>query len=383
MNPSKGTRPAEIPPELLKRWREFLSEEERPTPNAQPDRFLATVCALGSHPVVVELEDEDGRSGMIIARRESMRVSARIGYLQFPTPKLDSLVIVYGGILGKLSPEYLTGHLCKTLAGRGQWDHIMINSLAIDSPAMISLRQKKDVVVHPPILHRRLRLDSTFEGIMSRHSGKHRRRLSWERRNLELAFDGKLEWVTLTRPEEVDRVLQDAARIGRCTYHAKVGWLVAENDVWRAQTSLAADADQLRAHFLLGCAEPIAFVLGWNVNSSYHVVAMAYLPEHAKFSPGKHLLLHAIQRACEDGMEWVDYGFGDAEYKRIYGTDSWQESTVHMYGGSLRARLAHGLDIATLRLDRGLKTVAGSSAAARIKKKWRERLEGHPRDRPG
>ncbi|NLG07119.1 GNAT family N-acetyltransferase, partial [Candidatus Peribacteria bacterium] len=176
--------------------------------------------------------------------------------------------------------------------------------------------------------------------------------------------------------EEVDRVLGDAARIGRRTYHAKVGWLVEENDLWRAQITLAAHANQLRAHFLLGRGEPIAFVLGWNVNSSYHVVAMAYLPEHAKLSPGKHLLLHAIERACADGMDWADYGFGDAEYKRVYGTDSWQESTVHISGRSLRARVAHVLDIAAIRIDQRLRTIAGSSAAARIKKKWRQHLGG-------
>ena len=240
MNVGERASAQEVPSDVLNRWRKFLSEEERPTPNAEPDRFLATVSALGSRPVILEIEDGDGRSGMIIARREPMRVSARIGYFRIPTPKLYSLVVVYGGILGRISSESVTDFLTKRLSGTERYDHIMINSLATDSPVMQPLRQVKNVVVHPPILHRRLRLDDTFESIMSRHSGKHRRRLSWERRNLESAFDGKLEWVTLTCEEEVDRVLGDAARIGRRTYHAKVGWLVEENDLWRAQITLAA-----------------------------------------------------------------------------------------------------------------------------------------------
>ena len=376
MNVGERASAQEVPADVLNRWRKLLSEEERPTPNAEPDRFLATVSALGSRPVIMEIEDGHGRPGMIIARREPMRVSTRIGYFRVPTPKLDSLVVVYGGILGRISSESVIDFLTKRLLGTERCDHIMINSLVADSPVMLPLRRLKNAVVHPPILHHRLRLGDTFESIMSRHSGKHRRRLSWERRNLESVFDGKLEWVTLTSEEEVDRGLRDAARIGRRTYHAKVGWLVEENDLWRAQLTLAAQAGELRAHFLVGSAQPIAFVLGWNVHNSYHVVAMAYLPEYARYSPGKHLLLHAIERACVDGMEWVDYGFGDAEYKRVYGTDSWQESTVHIYGRSLRAGAAHVLDITAIRVEQWLRTIAGSSAAARIKKKWRQHVGG-------
>lgn len=78
MNVGERASAQEVPADVLNRWRKLLSEEERPTPNAEPDRFLATVSALGSRPVIMEIEDGHGRPGMIIARREPMRVSTRI-----------------------------------------------------------------------------------------------------------------------------------------------------------------------------------------------------------------------------------------------------------------------------------------------------------------
>jgi len=367
----------DIPTNTLDRWRLLWSKADRPTPNAQPDRFLATTRALGSEPVILELKDSAGRQGMIIARREPVRVTRRIGYLPVRTPMLDTLVVVYGGILGDVAAETVTDALLECLNGTGRCDHIMLNMLPTDSPIMDCLRKRGGVAIQPPTPHWVTRLQTSFDAIMEGFSRKHRYNLRSELRKLERVFDDGCEWVTLTRGDEIDRILEHAFLIGSQTYHANLGGgLVKRDELWKTLLHLAASANSLRAHFLVGNGTPIAFWLGWNENDTLYLVATGYLPEYEKYSPGKHLLLKCIARACEDGMSWVDFGFGDAEYKRIYGTESWQESAVHIYGDSVRTELAWGLDRGATGLDMVLKRVAGSSFASRIKKVWRAYLRG-------
>jgi len=374
MNEDRDVHGGDIAAQVLDQWRRLWSEANRPAPNSQPERFLATTRALAAEPIILELADDESHRGLIVARRERMRIVRRIAYIPIRTPKLDTLVVVYGGILGNASLHTVMECLHEALKGEHRYDQIMLNKLAIDSELFAELLRRKDVVAQPTSLHWVQLLDDSFHGTMKRHSGKHRRRLGWEERKIWESFDGKIEWRTLTRVEDTEQVLEDAAQIGERTYHAGVGGLVDTSEVWRAQVRVAAEADQLRAHFLVGNGKPIAFVLGWNNHDSFHVVAMGYLPEHAKYSPGKHVLLRAIERACEDGMKWVDYGFGDAEYKRIYGTQNWQESTVHIYGKSLRARCAKYIDGAATRIDVALRRLVGTSIAASVKNRWRKFL---------
>jgi len=213
----------DIPTNTLDRWRLLWSKADRPTPNAQPDRFLATTRALGSEPVILELKDSAGRQGMIIARREPVRVTRRIGYLPVRTPMLDTLVVVYGGILGDVAAETVTDALLECLNGTGRCDHIMLNMLPTDSPIMDCLRKRGGVAIQPPTPHWVTRLQTSFDAIMEGFSRKHRHNLRSELRKLERVFDDGCEWVTLTRGDEIDRILEHAFLIGSQTYHANLG----------------------------------------------------------------------------------------------------------------------------------------------------------------
>lgn len=374
MNADQATRSVSVTADLMKRWGQLLSCVERPTPNVEPMRFLAVTKVLDAEPVILETKDQEGREGLIIARREQMGITRRIGYLSLRTPCLDTLVVVYGGLLGDVSHEAVERSLLAALSGPDACEHVMLNMLPTHTELYARLTRRAGVLAQPPAPHWMQELQDSFERTMDRHSGKHRRRLRWEHRKLEDQFNGQLEYVLHTKAEVLDKVLTLCEQIAAQTYHAKVGTSVSKNDLWRAQLTCSAEADQMRAHFLIGDSRPIAFVLGWNEHKRFHVVAMAHLAEYSQYSPGKHLLLRAIERACEDRMAWVDYGFGDAEYKRIYATHNWSEATVHIYGSRVRARLAYLLDLMATSVDNMAKRLAGTSMSSRIKKMWRIRM---------
>jgi hypothetical protein len=75
-------------------------------------------------------------------------------------------------------------------------------------------------------------------------------------------------------------------------------------------------------------------------------------------------------------LSGVDYGFGDAEYKRVYGTESWNEATLLLYGRGVRPTVARSLELASLGLMRAGKWAARTGGLSNpIKRAWRRRFQ--------
>lgn len=364
--------PPEIQAAVLERWQALWSCDPAAPPNLRPARFLEITRRLGAIPWVLQVPGPAG-DGLVIGRRERGALSRRLGYLSLRTPPLGSLVIAHGGLLGPVAADPALARI-DALVDAGEIDHVMFYRLPAGSAMLAALRRRPRAVVHPPARHWHLRLDRSFAATMGRHSGRHRKRLRWEARRLAEAFGEALEFRTYERIDQLDRALDEAAAVSRASYHAGVGGLVADTPVWRAQLGPAADEGRLRVHVLSGGDRPIAAMVGVNEQDTLHVLAMAYLPAYAALSPGKHLLLHAIRRACEDGMARVDYGTGDADYKRIYGSGFVEEATVHLYGRGAAARTGWLIDRAVLGTDGLLRRAAGGRGADRVKAAWRRAL---------
>ncbi|GAG53196.1 unnamed protein product, partial [marine sediment metagenome] len=135
----------------------------------------------------------------------------------------------------------------------------------------------------------------------------------------------------------------------------------------------------LRAFFLKGNGGPIAVVTGTVCQRTLFLETMGYLPEFARHSPGKYLLLRVFESCCKEQLTTVDYGFGGAEYKRVYGTKCWNEATLRLYGHGARpavARLIHTTSVAASELV--ARTLGKMGLHNRLKTKWRKRLaRGH------
>ena len=79
-----------------------------------------------------------------------------------------------------------------------------------------------------------------------------------------------------------------------------------------------------------------------------------YDPDARTVSPGRLLLWYMIQRANEDGIRLIDYGEGDALYKRELATGSVRYGRAGWSSGSVRSLLARGWQSLEWRLQRRL-----------------------------
>jgi CelD/BcsL family acetyltransferase involved in cellulose biosynthesis len=83
-----------------------------------------------------------------------------------------------------------------------------------------------------------------------------------------------------------------------------------------------------------------------------------------------------IEDLCgDDGVSVLDYGFGEADYKRQFGNESWLESDVLVFAPSFKAArvnltrtaIAGSADVAKRTLDR-------LGVLDSVKRRWRGRL---------
>jgi CelD/BcsL family acetyltransferase involved in cellulose biosynthesis len=172
----------------------------------------------------------------------------------------------------------------------------------------------------------------SYQKTMEHHSGRTMRRWRQKQRRLAELFGTKLEVISFTSRSQVNMFLKDAQTIGEKTYHSAFESALRDNALWRSIVLEEAEHQRLRAYIMYGGGHPIAFVMGTVTKDSLVLDAIAHLPEYDKWSPGLLLLLHVCERACMEGLIWIDHGFGDAEHKRTRCTDSHIVRSMHFYG---------------------------------------------------
>jgi CelD/BcsL family acetyltransferase involved in cellulose biosynthesis len=119
---------------------------------------------------------------------------------------------------------------------------------------------------------------------------------------------------------------------------------------------------------------PCAFELGHRCDDTFIVAAKGFDPDYGRQNVGKVIQLKMLEDLVADpDIRIVDFGFGDADYKRRLATREWEETDVLVYGRTARAlRAAAGRSI-VLAADRVARRAAGKDRIMRIKRAWRDR----------
>lgn len=361
-------------------WDKLREQSSIISPNADIDRFITTVKALGNKakPYVALIRNEGKARAMILGRSQLRSGDFRFGYLRVPSPVLNSLDIVYGGVLNDASDiaiDAVVKHL-RLLLTEAQFDQVSINHLPLRDPlsqALISddVLQSKSVCSNPN-LHWQFDLEGkSYDQTISRFSRKHRYNMRRTDRLLVEHFSGNVKLRIFQHPQQIDELISGASQIVSQTYQARLGGF-SDTRLNRELVGLEAERGRLRAYWLECDGKPIAFQIGAVYANTYHLLSTAFLPQFKQLSPGQVLLVRVIKDLCNADINSIDYGFGDASYKRIYGSSSREEATVYLYAKTPKAMISRGIYKAITKLNKfstsmservGLKNL--------IKKKWR------------
>jgi CelD/BcsL family acetyltransferase involved in cellulose biosynthesis len=188
---------------------------------------------------------------------------------------------------------------------------------------------------------RLLRLGAGAEEYFSKMSSKSRGNLRKRVKQLTARGDGMLELVRVEAEDQTGEFLREAAAVSRKTWqHRVLGARVSDAEEERAEFTAVARRGLLRSYTLRCGGEPCAFVVGHQYGGVYHYNELGYDPAYADFSPGTVLLYLLIQDLfAHRPPRILNFGVGDADYKRRFGNVQMEDSSVLVFRRSLRGQL--------------------------------------------
>jgi CelD/BcsL family acetyltransferase involved in cellulose biosynthesis len=352
-----------------------------PCLNSDIDVFLAVVeHAPGVvRPHVLVAEAHGAPVAVIAARLEDTRLSARVGYIRF-SPRLRMLTVAHGGFMTTrpMDAAVLLDALRRSLGG-DRIDLVRLRMLTVGSAAHAGAREWAGVRRRrfaPAVLHWQCAIPGSFDEFLSARSKERRRHVRRYQRRLEEAFQGDLEVRHFTRGAELDRLFADTERVQRRTYQRALGVGFADTRLSRHLTALSMDKGWFRGAVLYLGGEPAAFWHGNAYRGTFATTFTGYDPDLADYRPGTFLLMRVVERLCADpAMHTLDFGFGDADYKRSFGERSVLEEDVIAFEPRPRPLAVDAAMSAVLgagSLARG--ALSRSGALRAVRRTWRRRL---------
>jgi hypothetical protein len=153
------------------------------------------------------------------------------------------------------------------------------------------------------------------------------------RRKTRRFFDndrGKL--VKVTRPEQVAEFLDQLDAVFRNSWQAKTfGYRPRNTESQRRRFERIATEGWLRSYVLLYDGQPIAFELGYQYGGRYYGEECGFDPVNSQLGPGSvlmHLVIEDLFK--EDRPELLDFGLGDAAYKRSFGNTEHEAASLYL-----------------------------------------------------
>jgi CelD/BcsL family acetyltransferase involved in cellulose biosynthesis len=349
-------------------------------PAADPDHLLALVrhspAPVRPHVIVLE---EDGRpQAMAVGRVGEVRLGARFGYKTVLRPRLQALTVAQGGFVGAdpERAERLLGAVLDTL-GEESVDLARLRA-RVGSPLHELATTRPGALVRghgaDPAVRWRARLPETFEDYLQARSAKTRANAQRYARRLEDRYGEALSLRLFQTAAELPRLVRDTRAVHEKTYLHGLEAGFSDTALDRALRRLAAERGWLHAWVLYLDGVPSAFWHGTLYRRIFYTGPTGYDPEHRDLRLGTYVLGRMVDHLCGKA-DWMDFGLGDAEYKRHFGDESWAEEDVLLFARRPRpvaVNLARTGVLGASRAGRTALERRGKIAAAR--RRWRDRL---------
>jgi hypothetical protein len=292
------------------------------------------------------------------------------------------LEVVYGGAIACLDEaisEMLVRELMKVLR-RNEADIVRFNHVKMDSCIFNSSRKMSGILTRNHFIRKECHwsmsipenIDLFYKSLSKKHRGNIKRAVN----KLYSEFAGQVNIVIYTKEDELNDAIKAASHISCSTYQHGLGCGFVDNSWMRELLTTAARCGWLRMSVLFVNQEPCAFQIGLRYGEQYMLDQIGFDPKWGKYEVGTILFVKTLEDICADKyMKCIDYGFGDAAYKRSYGDKQWQEVTVHIHASRPYSVFLNMLQSAMAGFTTGVHKVLDSiGLTARIKRYWRGRL---------
>ncbi|GAB4526608.1 MAG: hypothetical protein Tsb0020_44320 [Haliangiales bacterium] len=256
------------------------------------------------------------------------------------------------GALDRESADRFVSAVIDQLGGQ-LGDFVFFEDIDVGTPlwdAVMARRAEPRVIFdvpHAPQPHWRIRFPKKPADYWSSMSRKSR----YNSRRAARQFEHEIE--RYTAPEQIADFLARAEHISERSWQGRrLGIRMKRDARHQARLGAIAALGALRCYVLTHQQAPVAFVFGWQWNGRYEYEEIGYDSAFIEQSPGRVLLFRILEDLIADDCPRVlDFGCGDAVYKRIFGNDEGESGALLLAANHLRGKLWANIRWARKRVD--------------------------------
>jgi CelD/BcsL family acetyltransferase involved in cellulose biosynthesis len=340
--------------------------------------YLLTVAAARtevSRPHVVVAGRDGEAEGMLVGRLEERELPARFGYATVWRPSMRCITVVHGGVVGsKPAVRAMVASLMQSLA-EGEAEAVFVHRVAVGTPLHLAASTQPGWACRQrfvvPTRHWAADLPDTFDAFLSGLAQKERANVRRARRKALSDFGDRIEIRRVGPEGELDPVIADLEQVASKTYQRGLGaGFRAADD--RPLLRCAHERGWLNAWVMYIDGAPCAFEIGHLYGETFFSSAKGFDPAFGRQRVGTFLHMEMLRDLCDDPrVRSIDFGFGDADYKRRYATRHWLETDLVAYAPAIRPILVGAVRNAVAGADQAARRLAGSDRIARVKRRWR------------
>jgi CelD/BcsL family acetyltransferase involved in cellulose biosynthesis len=353
---------------------------------ADPDYVESVIrtSTPAARPEVLLAERDDRAEALLVGRLEPVRLPCHLGYKELRLPALRAITVVYGGLLGAASTEAIAGMLAslRTSLSTGKADVVLFRELRVGSPLHREVGQVAGVLhsrASRRSIHRELTLPDSPEAFLASLSKSTRDGVKRYRRKLERELGEQLEVRQYASPDQLDELVAMLSAVAARSWQHGIGSGFRDDEANRERLALALGRNWLRACVVLAAGEPIAFWHGIGCGGRLISGIPGFDPRYSELRVGTYALVRLIESLTTDpDFSVLDFGLGDAEYKRRFATASWEEESLALFARRPKP-YALGLVRAGVRATNdGLRfALRRAGLTGRVRNAWR-RSAGEP-----
>jgi hypothetical protein len=359
-------------------------------PEADPDFVSLIVESRKEAQGVCVLALRESRSvqGLLVGRSETSRLNSWPGLSGWLGPRLRVLEVLYGGMLGDWREENAEKFVLALKAGlaRGDWQVIRFRMLDLRSPLWAIAKRHFGWLcrgcVAAPNPHWSLRLPKSFGELQKSLDSKTRKNM---KRHLKL-LESEVRDISVRRLDQLSdlKTITETSEAIFCKTYQKglePSW-TSEEMVKRV--SLWLRRGSFQSFFLFAGDKACAYQHILKYRGHALAAGTGYDPGFQRYGVGKYIQFRALEDLCRDGdVTVLDFGYGDAEYKREWCNSRQEEADLVLFRLSWAGLLGNAMRTGEIKGFENLKRLLKSSGLfASVKRAWRARRRKNSRNGP-
>ena len=357
-------------------------ERMRCHPNSDIDYFMALMLSDKDNiikPYIFVFKENGNVKAIIVGRIETKCITITIGYKKLFKFNVKAYTINNQGFLGSISEDVFS-------ILRSQLEQLVNNKTVdivffsfIDTGSRIFELLKNNelknffVIWGDDNLHWKISNLDTFQKYMQSISYKFRKNLNRSKRKI---LNKNICIRNYTTLENVDQFLSFAEDIAKKSYQRGLGVGFINSSKDNMLTKVAARLNWLNSYVIFFDDTPVAFERIYLYDNKLFCQDAAYDPKYRDYDLGTNLFIYIIEEAFKNPKKKeIDFGLGDAEYKRRFGNEYFCEKVLYLFARTNRTFVIFMLMKISKYLNENIKSYSNRYTIINsVKRMWRDYL---------